>query len=99
MKHVVLVSLVMVALAASLAWGYPPGDHSPQEEGQEAVPSETKTDQAKPKGRARDASIDDFVTPGRAVEKDCDSQPCREPGKLQPEMRAPEKKCENPSCN
>ncbi|HIJ97020.1 MAG TPA: hypothetical protein HPP94_15050 [Desulfuromonadales bacterium] len=52
------------------------------------------TEQAAQKESARGASIDDFVTPRRAVEKDCSTNDCgHEPGKPLPEPRAPEKKC------
>jgi hypothetical protein len=60
------------------------------------------TDQAAPKGRAREMTITDFVVGERAPEKDSepdDRTGARRPLKTQPEPRSPEKKsCEN-SCD
>jgi Ni/Co efflux regulator RcnB len=95
MKKIILTAVAILALAASMAWAEPNGEHSPQPREEQSVTGTTtqSTEQAAPKGRSRGASISDFVTPGRAVEKDCEGTNCREQGKPQPEMRAPEKKC------
>jgi hypothetical protein len=104
MKKIILTVVAILSLAAPLAYAGGSGceDSSCREAGQSENQSLTGTTpelQQQPKGRARDASVDDFVTPGRAVEKDCDRDNCRESGKPQPEMRVPEKKCGTPNCD
>jgi hypothetical protein len=106
MKKTILTAVAILTLAAPLAWGGGDGcgsgcDRTPQQQEEQSVTGSTPqpTEQAAPKGRARGASIDDFVAHGRTVEKGCSAgDNCREPGKPQPEMRAPEKKCDQNPC-
>jgi hypothetical protein len=102
MKKIILTAVAICTMTVTTTWAEPDGNHNPQQPEEQSVTGTTPqtTEQTAPKGRSRGASIDDFVTPGRAVEKDCSAgDNCREPGKPQPEPRAPEKKCASPNCD
>ena len=101
MKKILITTLATIALAAPLAWAEPDDRRNPQQPEEQSVTGATpqSSEQAAPKRRTRSPNVSKFVTTDRAVEKDCEQNPCREPGKLQVEQRAPEHKCNTESCN
>lgn|GEM_PF-1086386 len=103
MKKMILMTVSILALAASLAWGgcddQGCSNHNPQlPEEQSTTGTAPQTEQVKPKGKARNMNLDDFSTPSRAAEKDCESANCHEPGKPQLEPRSQEKKGQEDGC-
>lgn len=104
MKKTITLIIAMIALSAPLAWGGGGGgceDSSCHDQGQQEQSPTGTVPEVKPtyKATPRSAEIDDFVVGERAVEKDSgDGDGQRSPDKLQPEMRAPEKKYSD-NCN
>ncbi|HIJ97015.1 MAG TPA: hypothetical protein HPP94_15025 [Desulfuromonadales bacterium] len=104
MKKMILITVAIFVLTAQLAWSgcdtQGCSEARPEQSEEQSVTGTTpQSEQAKPKGKARSMNLDDFATPGRAAEKDCEGSACREPGKPQVEPRSQEKKCSNANCD